>query len=249
MSLWGKIIGGVAGFAFGGPLGGLIGAVAGHAMDKIREEPGADHLLGPGPAAAAKQMAFTVAVIVLGAKMAKVDGAVSRAEVDAFKRVFRIPPEEMANVGRIFNAAKRDAQGFEIYARQIAWLFRNEPTVLEELLAGLFHIARSDGELRPAEIEYLRRVAEIFGLGVHAFERVRATFAAPDAADPYKVLGVSRTASNDEIKKAYRRLIRENHPDTLLAKGMPKEFIDIATTRMAAINAAYDQIEKHRKMA
>lgn len=248
MSIWGKVIGSFAGFAFGGPLGAFIGGVAGHAVDKIREEQTLAELEGgeEGLAAGAKQVAFTVAVIVLGAKMAKVDGAVSRAEVEAFKEVFHVPPNEMRNVGRIFDMAKKDARGFEPYARQVAWMFRDEPAVLEELLAGLFHIAKADGEVRPSELAYLRQVADIFGLDARSFERVHAMFAGPAESDPFDVLGVASSASNEEIKSAYRRLIRENHPDTLVAKGMPQEFIDIANQRMAAINAAYDKIEKQR---
>jgi DnaJ like chaperone protein len=248
MSIWGKVIGSVTGFALGGPLGAFIGGVAGHAVDKIREEQALTQLEDgqEGLAAGAKQVAFTVAVIVLGAKMAKVDGAVSRAEVEAFKEVFHVPPNELRNVGRIFDMAKQDARGFEPYARQVAWMFRDEPAVLEELLAGLFHIAKADGEVRPSELAYLREVAAIFGLGTQSFERVHAMFAGAAEADPFEILGVSKSASNDEIKSAYRRLIRENHPDTLVAKGMPQEFIDIANQRMAAINAAYDTIEKKR---
>jgi DnaJ like chaperone protein len=248
MSIWGKVIGSVAGFALGGPLGAFIGGVAGHAVDKIREEQSLQELEDgqEGLAAGAKQVAFTIAVIVLGAKMAKVDGAVSRAEVEAFKQVFHVPPNEMRNVGRIFDMAKKDARGFEPYARQVAWMFRNEPAVLEELLAGLFHIAKADGEVRPSELAYLREVAGIFGLDIRSFERVHAMFMGPAESDPYEILGVSRSASNEEIKSTYRRLIRENHPDTLVAKGMPQEFIDIANERMAAINGAYDKIEKQR---
>lgn len=257
MSIWGKVIGGVAGFAVGGPLGALIGAVAGHAVDKIREEVhdfeqvthrGGES--GEGLGAATKQVAFSVAVIVLSAKMAKADGVVTRAEIDAFKRTFRIPPNEMANVARIFDQAKRDASGFEPYALQIGMLFRNEPQVLEELLAGLFHIARADGEVTPAELAFLRRVAEIFRLDRRSFERVRGVFAgASESADPYQILGVARSASNSEIKAAYRKLIHENHPDKLIAQGMPQEFIDVANEKMAAINAAYDTIEKQRGLS
>ncbi len=250
MSIWGKVIGGVAGFALGGPLGALLGGLAGHAVDKIRGgQEGPERLEGPeemaGPTGA-KKVAFTVAVIVLGAKMAKADGTVSRAEIKAFKEVFHIPPDEVKNVGRIFDMAKKDAAGFEPYAKQVAWMFRKEPAVLEELLAGLFHIARADGDVHPAELEYLRKVGEIFGLDPRAFERVRATFMGPDQSDPYEVLGISRGDSNDEIKKAYRKLIRENHPDALVAQGMPEEFVQVANQRMAAINAAYDEVEKQR---
>jgi DnaJ like chaperone protein len=250
MGIWGKIVGGVAGFAVGGPLGALLGAVAGHAYDSLRQDQrgeDAPRLGGPQTAEReTRQAVFSIAVIVLGAKMAKVDGAVTRAEVNAFKEVFRIRGDDVKPVARIVDAAKADAAGFEPYARQVAELFRHEPAVLEELLAGLFHIAQADGAIRPAELGYLRQVAAIFGLGTAGFERVRAAFVRDAEADPYQVLGLNRTAGDDEIKQTYRRLIRENHPDALIAKGMPPDFVSVANQRMAAINAAYDQIERER---
>ncbi|MBL8658582.1 MAG: TerB family tellurite resistance protein [Rhodospirillales bacterium] len=243
MTFWGKVFGGMAGFAFGGPLGALAGAFAGHAMDRLREQAEA---LGLSSSQAARQTTFAVAAIILGAKVAKADGHVSRAEVAAFKQVFRIPPEQKANVGRIFNMAKRDARGFEPHARQVAALFRDEPAVLEELLSGLFHVARADGPLRPAQRTFLRQVADIFAIRAPAFERVEAGFTPQAGGDPYAVLGVSPGAGDDVVKAAYRRLIRENHPDTLVAKGMSPDFVQVANARMAAINAAYDEIEKRR---
>ena len=150
MSIWGKIIGGAAGFALGGPLGALLGTVAGHAVDKIRAGPATDDQ---------RRMAFSVAVIVLAAKMAKADGVVTRDEIDTFKRIFHVSPHEAANVGRLFNQAKRDVAGYQPYARQVAGLFADSPWVLEELLDGLFLIAKADGVVHPAELDFLRNVA------------------------------------------------------------------------------------------
>ncbi len=240
MSIWGKIIGGFAGFAFGGPLGAFLGAYAGHAFDKARAG------RGQTIEAADKQVAFTIAVIVLSAKMAKADGHVSRDEVDVFKRIFHIPPDEMKNIGQIFNDARKDAKGFEVYAEQVAGMFVHEPEVLEELLGGLFHIAKADGVVHPAELDFLKNVAAIFGFSGQRFERIRVGHMGPENADPFEVLGLTRKASNDEIKKTYRKLIRENHPDKLTAQGVPQEFIDLANKKMAVINAAYDRIEKER---
>ncbi len=245
MSIWGKVIGGFTGFALGGPLGLIMGAVAGHAYDKMKAGDA-----GRIDDNVNRQVAFTTAVIVLSAKMAKADGRVTRAEVDAFKELFHIPPDEMKNVGRLFNEAKTDAQGFEPYAEQISMMFAHQPAVMEELLGGLFHIARADGFVHPKELEFLRKAALIFGFSEVQFERLKAIhmgdMGGADGADPYQVLGLSSEASEDEIKKTYRTLIRENHPDTLIAQGMPQEFIDVANEKMAAINAAYDVIEKER---
>lgn len=241
VSIWGKILGGAAGFALGGPLGALIGAAAGHAVDRLREAPAEG-----GESDATKKIAFTIAVIVLGAKMAKADGRVTRNEVDAFKQVFRVPPDEMKNVGRLFNQARKDASGFEPYAKQVARMFANNPAVLEELLDGLFHIARADGTVKPEELDYLHRVAEIFGLDEARWAHVRATNVGPDASDPYTILGVKRSANDDEIKARYRSLVREHHPDRLVAQGMPQEFVEIANERLAAITTAYRRVQDER---
>ena len=238
MSIWGKLLGGAAGFAIGGPIGALLGALAGHAVDSISA--------GGEGADATRSITFTIGVIVLGAKMAKADGRVTPDEVAAFKQVFRVPPGEMKNVARVFNMARRDAAGFEPYARQIAGLFKNNPGMLEDLLDILFHIAKADGVVHPAELDYLRQVATIFGFSADDFARIRASHVGPDKTDPYAVLGASRDMSLAELKRHYRQLIREHHPDTLIAQGLPQEFIDVANSKMAAINDAYARIEKER---
>ena len=239
MSVWGKILGGVGGFAIGGPLGALIGAVAGHAVDKMRS--------GDSQSAdSTKQVAFTIGVIVLGAKMAKADGVVTRDEVDAFKQVFRIPPDEMKNVGRLFNQARKDSHGFRPYARQLGRTFEDNPQVLEELLDGLFHIARADGKVTEDEIEFLQEVAEIFGFKQAEWDRIRAANLPRDKADPFEVLGATRDQSDEEIKAIHRKLVREHHPDGLIAQGMPAEFVELANQKLATINAAYDEIRRIR---
>lgn len=255
MSIWGKVIGGVAGFALGGPIGALLGTALGHGVDKMRGEAvGADGYAGMGPGAGfqehdqeSRQMAFTVAVIALAAKLAKVDGRVTRDEVSAFKKVFKIPPEEMDSVGKIFNEARENATDFEPYADQIARIFARDPAMLEELLGALLNIAHADGEYHPNEREYLQRVAAIFGFGPKAFARIEATFVqGPAADDPYEIMGVERSISNDDLKAEYRRLMRDNHPDRMVAEGLPPEMVELANEKVAAINAAYDKICKER---
>ncbi|HZD26628.1 MAG TPA: TerB family tellurite resistance protein [Alphaproteobacteria bacterium] len=245
-SLWGKIIGGVGGFALGGPLGALLGAVAGHAVDRWREEHDEHREGRENGRDGTRQIAFTIGVIALGAKMAKADGQVTRDEVQAFKQVFRVPPGEMRNVARVFNLARTDAHGFEPYARQIARLFEPGSQVLEDLLHGLFHIAKADSVVQEAELDYLRRVAEIFGFDEAGFARIREYHIGADRNDPYTILGVPHDASDGEVKAAWRRLIRENHPDQAIARGLPEEFVDLANEKLAAINDAYDRIARSR---
>lgn len=258
MSIWGKIIGGMAGFSLGGPLGALLGAAIGHAVDKRIGSQETQTLPpwmhgGGAQSEQERQIAFTLAVIGLAAKMAKADGVVTRAEIDAFKRLFQIPQQDIVKVGAMFDEARKTAAGFELYAQQIAALFHDSPQVLEELLHALFQIAQADGDLHPAEVSFLARVAQIFGFSQAHFETIRARARAggaggarPATEDSYAVLGLDRSASDQEIKDTYRRLIRENHPDLLIAKGMPPELVANANATMAAINAAYEEIKRQR---
>jgi DnaJ like chaperone protein len=261
MSIFGKLIGGAAGFMLGGPIGLLIGVAAGHLVDHaarraFEQRPPAavqtgEHAEWPerrrrNETIESRQAAFAVALIVLAAKMAKADGRVSHEEIRAFKRIVHIPPDEEAQVGRIFDAARQDALGFEPYARQIAEMFRGAPGVLEQLLLGLAAIAVADGALHEAERRYLNDIARLFGLGPAIVERVLSTLLPETGPDPYKVLGVKPNAPEAEIKAAYRALMREHHPDRLTAQGMPQEMIELATKESQAINAAFDQVARAR---
>ncbi len=234
MSIWGKIGGAAAGLLVGGPVGAALGALAGHFLIDRGEEG------DPG-------VVFTIAVIALSAKMAKADGVVTDEEVEAFDRIFRVPPDERASVRRFFDLARQDTAGYEAYAGQIARVFAGKPAVLEDILDGLFEIAAADGVLHPGESVFLERVADIFGFAPGEFRRIRASHFPPDAADPYVVLGVAFDAGDDEIKHTYRRLVRENHPDSLIARGVPPEFVRLASDKLAAINGAYEKIQAERR--
>ena len=234
MSVWGKISGAAAGLLVGGPIGALVGAVAGHFIFDRESDPG---------------LIFTIAVICLAGKMSKADGIATDEEFAIFLRVFQVPAQEEANVRRIFHLARQDIAGYEAYAAQIAKVLVGNPAILEDVLDGLFEIAKADGVLHPAESQFLERVADIFGFAPNEFRRIRASHFPPELTDPYVILGLSYSADDNELKQTYRRLVRENHPDSLMARGVPPEFIKLATDKIAAINSAYEKIQQERGLS
>jgi len=193
-----------------------------------------------------KSVAFTIAVIALGAKMAKADGQVTRNEVRAFREVFLIPETEETNAARVFDMARTDTAGFEDYATRIAGMFKNDEDTLCDLIEGLFHIAMADGYYHPGEDAFLTRVADIFGFDEPRFARIRAQFVPDAERDPYDVLGVSSDASMDDIRKAWRILVRDTHPDRMIARGVPEEAVKLAEKRMVALNRAWEQVNEAR---
>lgn len=223
----------------GGPLGALIGVSMGAAVD-------AGIKSVSGESEETRQVTFTIGLIALSAKMAKADGQVTREEVDAFKQVFRVPPHEMANVGRVFDMARKHTAGFDAYAKQIADVMRGNRTVLSDVLDALFFIAKSDGHVHPNELDYIRVVAKIFGYSPEEIEALVNRHVGADPESPYTVLGVEPTIETNALKKRYRELVRENHPDRLIAEGVPSDLIAVATRRAAEINAAFDQIMQSR---
>ena len=246
MSILGAILGGAAGFAVGGPIGALVGAAGGYAVQHFGESDAAGGEPSPLGEDATKQGTFTIGVIALGAKMAKADGRVTPDEIAAFKRVFCTAPEDEKDVAALFNRAKQDTAGFEAYARQLARVLEGAHEVKEEVIDCLFEIAIADGEVHPSELKFLEDVAEILGLSASDFARIRAVHMAADGGDPFAVLGLHHDAENAEIKARYRQLARDNHPDKLMAEGLPEEVIAVANQKLARINAAYDDIAKSR---
>jgi DnaJ like chaperone protein len=237
----GKIIGVIVGFRLGLIPGAVIGLILGHLVDIWLTRGGLRRMRNFNPWAARSAL-FSECVIALSAKLSKVDGPVSRAEVDAFKNEFRIAPDQMQSVGVLYDKAKQTPDGYEAYARRLGTAFADAPMLLAGVLDALRRIALADGPLNTAETEFLNKVAAAFGLSGAR----RAAAGGAEDEDPYAVLGVARAASMDEIKAAWRELVRQHHPDTLMAKGLPKEYVELATRKMAAINAAYDRIRAER---
>lgn len=189
-----------------------------------------------------RSVAFAIAVIALGAKMAKADGQVTRDEVTAFREVFQIARDDEAGAAKVFNLARQDVAGFQEYARQIARMFDGDPGTLEDLLEGLFHIAVADGVYHPGEDAFLEQVAGIFGIDDARFKAMRSRFVPDASPDPYAVLGVTPDMTLNEIRTVWRRLVRETHPDAMMARGVPEEAIRLAEKRMIDINRAWDEI-------
>ncbi|MFN7104528.1 MAG: TerB family tellurite resistance protein [Pseudorhizobium sp.] len=235
-SLWDRLISAI-GDAAGGALGRVVEAI---------------RTLFEGDPETRRQVSFSVAIIALSAKMAKADGLVTEKEVDAFRQIFDFPREEAQNVARLYNLARQDIAGYEAYATRLAGLCgsgdENCP-MLENVIDGLFHIAKADGLIHEKELAFLARIADIFRIDEEHFRRILARHVHLEGRDPYLVLGVSPEDEFSEIRKTYRRLVSEHHPDRLIARGVPAALHAAANERMAALNAAYAAIEKERRAA
>jgi len=205
-------------------------------------------VIGLGDAETRRQVAYTAAMIALSAKMAKADGVVTADEVATFRKLFIVPPGEERHVSRLFDLAKQDIAGFETYARRIAAFYGDDRDGLADVMDGLFVIASADGAVHPAEIAYLERVGVIFGFSEAAFEHLAARHVVPAEGDPYLVLGIARDAGLPAIRAHYRRLVAAHHPDRAVARGLPAEMVSIATERLAAINAAFERIERQHRV-
>jgi DnaJ like chaperone protein len=224
MSVWSRIV-----------------ALAAHAFQpEAHEPPSVDMLCAPDP----NDVGFTAAVVGLAAKMARADGSVTATEATAAARVFRPPPGEEQAFRRAFDIARQTVLGYESYARQIGKKYRARPCLLEDVLDGLFHIAAADGVVHQEELDYLARVAELFGFSESEFRRIKASNLGIADDDPYAVLGLLPGASWSDIQRAWRRLAAEHHPDRLLARGAPPEFVAVAQNKMATINDAYAQLRE-----
>jgi DnaJ like chaperone protein len=229
MSVWDRLCASVGSFS---KRTGVAGSLAG-LLDPENWLPGG------------RDAAFTLALIALSAKMAVSDGVVQASELRAFQRTVEIPPAIEHQVQRVFELAQQDVTGYEFYARKIGRFFIDSPDTLEHVLDGLFHIASADGMIHEAEFDYLRSVSAIFGFDEARFEQIASQHVLiDDGQDPYLVLGLVPNAPHQEVRRVYRQLVAEHHPDRLIAKGVPEELIDIATARMAAINQAYSKLTR-----
>ena len=236
MSIWRRLAAATTDLSMGSQIGALLaGGGGGYPAERQKMPDLPDN-----------EVPFTVGVIMLGAKMAKADGSVTSDEVVAFKEAFKVSPAEMKHAAPIFNLAKRDASDYGACAEQLVAAFNGDRNLLEDVLDGLFQIAKADDEVHPQEAEFLGEVATVFGFSDGEFKIIKARHLAPTKRNPYEVLGVDPSISDAELERRYRALMADNQPDKLVGRGVPKEFIAIATEKGAALGEAYEAIVRER---
>ncbi len=269
MGIFGSIVGGTLGFLAGGPLGMIMGSVLGSKLSSndgfggsygTGTAPGGGYAR-PGGARNAQQhvqelqTAFAVALTSLAAKVAKADGKVTQDEIQAFdhflKASMQMSVEDRKFAAKVFNEARHSAAPTSDFAHQVRSIFRQQPDRLRDIVTILLAIALADGHYHPDEERVIRQITRELGLSDRDYQSCRATFKAshgePDVS-PYEVLGVSKTATDAEVRSAHRRLVREYHPDVLNAKGLPDDFKEFAHEKMTAINDAWSRIKKQRNL-
>ena len=237
MSIWEKLAAAVANVSLGATMGPRFGGEEAYDSPIKRDWPVEDAL------------PFTVGVIMLGAKMAKADGVVTKDEVRAFKKAFKVSNAEMREAARVFDLAKQDKTGYETCAEQLVTVFKGDRKMLEYVLEGLFHIAKADEVLHPQEETFLGQVAKHLGFTDAEFACMKARHTVAHERNPYEVLGVKPSVSDKELKSQYRRLTAQNQPHDFVARGLPKEFVLIATAKLAAIQEAYEAIAGKRNLS
>ena len=255
MNWWGKILGGGFGFLLGGPLGALLGATIGHQLDKnivVDLELGADNTQRT-------QAAFFTATFSVMGYVAKADGTVTKNEIGIAEQLMaqmRLTADQRHTAIELFNRGKEP--GFDVVAvlKQFRSECHRQRNLLQMFLEILISTAMADGELHSAEHESIRRIALQLGFDEHHLAQLISMLGAHHSPqqsskrsleDAYQLLGVTAQASDDEIKKAYRRLMSQHHPDKLVSRGLPEEMIRLANEKTAETKSAYDQIRSARE--
>ena len=251
MSWLGKIIGGTMGLFLGGPLGLIAGVAFGNLFDsagRVRTDSASISTTDQ------TQMVFFVGAFSMLAKVATSDGSMvaqERAKVEEFiTKDLRLSGQERQAAVNVFNAALTSSGTFEQFALQFYQNFASERTILELLMDVLVRVAAADGTITPPEKNLIDSAAHIFripdSLLASIINRYSSQSASPSKA--YSVLHLTKSATDEDVKKAYRKLSIEFHPDTIASKGLPEEFTRFATEKFRAIQDAYESIKKERGM-
>ncbi len=194
-----------------------------------------------------RKIGFTIAVIALSAKMAKADGIVSKEEVNAFSQIFEIPKGQEKHVSNVYNLARQDIAGYEIYAKKIAKMLKNKKILLENIIEGLLFISIADGAYHPKEDKFVNNVASIFSIKRGRLEYLKNMYIDTSANSYYKILNVSPGDNLEQIRKQWKKLVLAHHPDMVLARGLPEEAIRLTTVKLARINEAWENIKAIRE--
>ncbi len=256
MGIFGTLVGGTLGFLVGGPLGMVLGGALGSNLSRDTQSFGGrmhGQTRTMPQSAQDLQLVFALALTSLAAKVAKADGRVTKDEIQTFdaflSQSLGLSSEDRQIAAKVFNQARDSQTPIGEFTKQIRSIFRAQPQRLRDIVSILLAVALADGHLHPAEEQLIQKIAWDFGLDQAEYQSCKAAFAAAHGepqVSPYEVLGVSANASDEEVRRAHRKLVREYHPDTLQAKGLPEDFLEFATEKMAAINDAWSHIKKER---
>lgn len=267
MSWWGKVIGGTFGFMLGGPLGAMLGAALGHNFDQglnTMQRGGLGGGFGGGNTESieALQSAFFTATFTVMGHMAKADGLVTREEIavaETVMRQMRLDERQQQLARALFAQGKQDNFPLNEALQQLRTASHRSGHLLQMFLEILVATALADGSLHTAERQVLQQCATALGFSQQEFNAILQRQQAsshmhsgqPSNAsklnDAYRMLGVAKDAGDDDIKKAYRRLMNQHHPDKLVAKGLPQEMMEMATKKTMEIKEAYELIRQSRQ--
>jgi DnaJ like chaperone protein len=243
MSIWGGITGGLLGFAVLGPIGALVGSVIGSRISGNSSRKRLNNF--------DRQVAFFAALFACLAKLAKADGRVDEAEVQKIEEIIskklNLSGEHRNFAINIFQKAKDDKNSFEAYASNLYKILSSSPNSLLVFYEILFELALADGILHPKEDELLKKIPHIFNFDQSVYVNFYEKYVFQNKSY-YKVLGVKENSPFEDIKKSYLKKRKEFHPDTLIGKGLPEEFIEKAKEKFIEIQEAYEELEKiHQK--
>jgi DnaJ like chaperone protein len=250
VGLIGKIIGGTIGFAMGGPLGAIAGTAFGHLFDQSKKLDQMPERLSHSQEA---QLTFFVGAFSMLAKLARVDGDVSDSELNSVSDFMHYDlnlDAQSQNVAmRAFYAALESPQSFQDFAGQFYQQFYDQPQFLELMLDILLRVAVSDGAMSNTEEQLIGSAARIFGFDDATYQLFKDRYVTKTQHNvSYSVLGCNATDSDDQIKKRYRQLVQDYHPDKIASKGLPEEFTKFAGEKFREIQSAYESIKKERGM-
>ena len=247
MGWFGKVVGGTIGFALAGPLGAMAGAVFGHAFDKNGSHQ--EHrYLSSGETA---QLTFFVGAFSMLAKLVRSDGRIEKEEIDTIEKFMaedlNLAPESRQYARNIFQTALHSHESFEDFAVQFYNQFRYQPQFLELMIDIMLRVAVSDAAVNDNEEKIIQSAAHIFNFTDERYGSLRSKYVS-DAEKYYAVLNAGNTDTDDHIKQQYRKLAQDYHPDKIVSKGLPEEFVKFAHDKFRDIQEAYDAIKKERGM-